>query len=88
MIMLKIVLGALYVEKSESAARILGAIDNSESESDLIPAEPMTRLYGERAEAHVRRVLGDSAFESLFAEGQKLSLDDALDLALTTVEEM
>ena len=39
-------------------------------------------------EAHARKALGDAAFESAFAEGQKISLDDALALALKTVEEM
>ena len=40
------------------------------------------------AEAHARKVLGDAAFEVAFAEGQKMSLDEGLDLALKTVEEM
>ncbi len=41
------------------------------------------------AEAHARKVLGDAAFEVAFAEGQKKSLlDEGLDLALKTVEEM
>jgi hypothetical protein len=33
-------------------------------------------------------MLGDITFELAFMEGQKLSLDEALDLALKTVEEL
>jgi len=36
----------------------------------------------------VRESLDDAAFASAFAEGKKISLDEALDLALKTVEEM
>ena len=87
-LILETILGSLYVEKPESSARILGAIDNSEAETDLLPAEAITRLYCGRTEVHAREMLGDAAFEAAFAEGQKMSLDKALDLALKTVEEM
>ena len=87
-IILKILLGSLYLEKPQSSAQILGTIANSQTESDLVPAEPITRLYCVRAEAHAREVLGDVAFESAFEEGRKKSLDEALDLALRTAEEM
>jgi hypothetical protein len=33
-------------------------------------------------------VLGDAAFNAAFAEGQKMSSDEGLDLALKTIEEM
>jgi len=72
----------------ESSARILGVIDFSQEEIGL-PIDPWTKRYRcDRAEAHARKVLGDAAFESAFAEGQKMSLDEALDLALMAVEEM
>ena len=48
----------------------------------------MTRKYCERAESYIRDVLGDEVFEDAFFEGQKISLDEALDLALKTVEEI
>lgn len=86
-LILEIILGSLYVEKPESSVRILGAIDSSGTASDLVPAEPITRIFCARAEAHARDVLGESAFEALFTEGQKMSLDDGLDLALKIVEE-
>ena len=86
-LILEIILGSLYVEKPESSVRILGTIDDSEKESDLLP-EPITVLYCARAEAHTREVLGDAAFNAAFAEGQKMSSDEGLDLALKTIEEM
>ena len=85
---LVLMLHSIYREKPESTARILGIIDNSRREMDD-PMDPLfKRNYYDRAEAHARTVLGDAAFESAFAEGQKMSLDEALDLALKTVEEM
>lgn len=86
-LILETILGSLYVEKPKSSARILGTIGNSEKESDLLP-EPITRLYCARAEVHTCEVLGDKVFLAAFAEGQQMSLDEALDLALKTVEEM
>jgi len=72
----------------ENSARILGVIDSFQEEIGL-PTDPWAKRYRcDRAEAHARESLGDAAFESAFAEGQKMSLDEALDLALKTVEEM
>ncbi|HSL27623.1 MAG TPA: hypothetical protein VK900_00375, partial [Anaerolineales bacterium] len=85
---LEITLGFLYLEEPEIAVQILGAISASETASDLVPAEPITRIYCDRAGARARAVLGDSAFEALFVEGQRMSLDDGLDMALKTVEAM
>jgi transcriptional regulator with XRE-family HTH domain len=58
------------------------------NKEDYLPLKPSEKRYCDRAETHARKTLGDAAFESVFAAGQKLSLDDALDLALKTVEEM
>ena len=79
-------LGSLYFQGPESSARLLGVISTHEK-LDL-PRTPIEKRYCIRAEAHTRKVLGDAVFESAFAEGQKLSLDDALDLASKMVEEM
>jgi predicted ATPase len=85
---LETLLGSLYVEKPENSARILGVIDHSEKEYDLLPPEPITILYCARAEAHAREVLGDGAFKAAFLEGQRMSLDEGLDLASRMVEEI
>jgi tetratricopeptide (TPR) repeat protein len=86
-LILETILGSLHIKEPEISAQILGAIDDSETESDLLP-EAITILYCARAEAHVREVLGDAAFDAAFAKGQKMSSDEALDLAWKTVEEM
>ena len=81
------ILGSLYVQKPESSAQLLGVIDNYEKE-DYFPFAAKDKRYCIRAEAHACKMLGNTAFESAFAEGQKMSLDEGLDLALKTVEEM
>jgi hypothetical protein len=50
--------------------------------------EPLFKRYCIQAEAQARETLDEAAFESEFVEGQKMSLDEALDFALKTVEEM
>jgi tetratricopeptide (TPR) repeat protein len=85
---LETILGSLYTQKSENATRLLGAI-NRYSESEYgYPIDPLYKRYCDRAEIYARKTLGNTIFESLFAEGQKMSLDKARDLALNTVEEM
>ena len=81
------ILGSLYVQKPESSAQLLGVINNPNREND-IPRNPIEKRYCVRAEAHARQVLGKAAFESGFDRGQKMSLDEGLDLALKTVEQI
>ena len=70
-----------------NSVKIIGAVDNFQRKMGE-PLERDDKHYYDRAKAHVREVLGDEAFESTFAEGQKLSLDEALDLALKSSEEL
>jgi tetratricopeptide (TPR) repeat protein len=86
-LILETLLGSLYLEKPESSARILGAIDDSEKESDLLPV-PITIQYRGRAEVHSRQALGEAAFEAAFVAGKRMSLDEALGFVLETVESM
>ena len=86
-LILETILGSLYIKKPEISAQILGVVDDSETESDLLP-EPITRLYCVRAEAHAREILGDEVFLAVFAKGQKMSPDEGLGLAWKTIEEM
>ncbi len=79
------VLVSIFSQKPEKTARLLGAIDILERE---VPTYPLWKRYYYRAETHVRMTLDNAAFESGFAEGRKMSLDEALSLALKTVEEM
>ena len=84
---LVLMLDSISIQEPESSVRLLGAIDNFQRETER-PIYPLSKRYYNRAEACIRESLGDAAFESAFAEGQKMSLDEALDLALKTVEEM
>lgn len=68
--------------------RILGATHrHSESEYGY-PIDPRYKRYCDSAEIYARKTLGNTVFKSLFTEGQKMSLDEARDLALQTLEEM
>jgi len=84
---LETILSSLYLEQPASSTRLLGIIDYSEREYDLLQG-PIVKRYCGRAEAHSREMLGDAAFAAAFAEGQEMSLDEALDLVLKVVEEM
>jgi tetratricopeptide (TPR) repeat protein len=81
------ILQSIYSQLPENSARLLGVIDNSQRESDL-PINPLHKRYYNHAEEFAHEKLGEVAFEAAFAEGQKMSLDDALDLVLEIVEEM
>jgi predicted ATPase/DNA-binding XRE family transcriptional regulator len=80
-------LGSLHVQKPAASAKLLGVIDSYEREDYFLFAGREKR-YCIPAEAHGREVLGDAIFEFAFTEGQKLSLDEGLDVAFKTVEEM
>jgi predicted ATPase/DNA-binding XRE family transcriptional regulator len=86
-ILLMIIHRSLYSQKPQSAACLMGVVDTYERESEF-PLKPLEKRYWDRAEAHGCRILGDAAFEAAFADGQEMSLDEGLDLALNVVEEM
>jgi predicted ATPase/DNA-binding XRE family transcriptional regulator/tetratricopeptide (TPR) repeat protein len=53
--------------------------------------EPLDRFFlhdSDRVIDQARKVLGNQAFQAAFLEGQKMLLDDALQLAFTTLAEM
>jgi non-specific serine/threonine protein kinase len=80
-------LGWLYPQKPERSANLIGIIANFEQENNF-PVKAYQKRYLDRAETCARKALGDVAFESAFAKGQKMTLDEALNLVLKTVEEM
>ncbi|HSG43172.1 MAG TPA: adenylate/guanylate cyclase domain-containing protein [Anaerolineales bacterium] len=67
-------------------AMILGTQENMQRNNDRAMDWASNQYFYDHAEAHSREVLGDEGFESAFEEGLKLSLDDALDLVLKSVE--
>ena len=49
---------------------------------------PLTKRESDSAIAQARQRLDESAFNAAWAEGKKMTIDEALDLALKTVEEI
>jgi tetratricopeptide (TPR) repeat protein len=67
---------------------LLGTFSNIEINNER-PIRIMHRAFVfDDVVSRARKRFGNEAFESAFAEGQKMSLDEALDFALKTVEEM
>jgi len=82
------VLNSAAIQKHEIFMNLLGAIHEFEKEHERQIRMFHKRFSYKQYEAKARDLFGDAAFESAFAEGQKLSLAEALNLALKTVEEM
>jgi tetratricopeptide (TPR) repeat protein len=74
-------------QKPENSVPILGALDLYYRQMDR-PIGPLQKRYYDRAEAAARAALGDAVFESVSAEGAKLSIDEALELMLQKVEKL
>jgi non-specific serine/threonine protein kinase len=66
---------------------VLGALHHSHIKTE-IPVDPIVKRFYDRAEVYARRALSNTMFESLFVEGEKLSLDQAIDLLLKNIEDM
>jgi len=69
------------------AVRILGAVQ-AYYRNIKDPIHPLRKRDSDSAIAQARQHLDESAFNAAWAEGEKMSLDEALDLALKTLEEM
>jgi len=80
-------LNPFYILKPAKTASILGAVHAS-GNLNVQPPTPLHQRWYEHAEKHAREILGEEAFASAFAEGQKLSLEEALDLVLNSLEDM
>ena len=68
-------------------ASILGAIDQSQRENQR-PINPLRKHYYDQVMTRALNRLGEVRFQSAFAKGQKMSLDQALDLAWKTIDEL
>lgn len=85
---LESVLNSTAIQKHLSSVNLLGTIYGFEKEHERQIRMAHKPFAYKQFEARARELFGDAAFEAAFAEGQKMTLDDALDLALKTVEEM
>jgi non-specific serine/threonine protein kinase len=66
--------------RAESGARLLGAVARAYPEGSAIGAE---QFSFEQALAATQAALGQAPFEAAWADGHRLTLDQAVDLALT-----
>ncbi len=72
----------------QSVVRVLGSIHSYYKNKLNQPIGPFMTRESDSAIAQARQRLDESTFNAAWAEGEKMSIDEALDLALKTVEEM
>jgi predicted ATPase/class 3 adenylate cyclase len=82
---LVMILGSLSLQKPKDCARILGVIDRY-ANNETVPYTPLSKRIRDQAEVKVPELLGEIAFQSAYNDGEGMSLDDALDLAIKAVE--
>ncbi len=70
------------------ALRVLGAIHAYYRNKIKGPINPLRKRDSDSAIAQAHQRLDESAFNAAWAEGEKMSLNEALNLALKTLEEM
>jgi hypothetical protein len=83
--LLMTILGILYFQNPEEAVRLLGAIDSYERNGYFTPLE---KRYYQRSMEYLHGVLPDPKFDFGFAEGKRMSLDEALELATKIIDEI
>lgn len=76
-----------YFQTSLNSVKLLGALRSFHSKSHILKNRWLER-YTISTETQLRAELGRFAFESAFGEGEKFSLDQALDLAQDMIEAM
>ena len=82
-----LLLGAMATRRREanSAARLVGAAEALRARSELMLTGAEAQLY-ETAIEELHRSLSPRTFEAAFAEGQMMSLDDAVEYALSSID--
>ena len=73
---------------SQIAIRLLGAVEAHHRRVSRYPMNPTTRKDFDFTLSQARTHLDESAFESAFKEGGGMSLDDAIALAIKTLDDM
>jgi predicted ATPase/DNA-binding CsgD family transcriptional regulator len=76
---------AAILGQSEEAARLSGAAEGVQTALGGTFLLPATRTEHERSMAAVRRTLGEAAFNAATAEGQAMTLEQALEHAMSVV---
>jgi len=73
------------VKKPQAAAKLLGAADGQRTANNLF-IEPADRLLYDRSVTRIREALTEKVFSSLFSEGSRMKLDEAVALALSELD--
>jgi len=73
------------VKKPQAAAKLLGAADGQRTANNLF-IEPADRLLYDRSVTRIREALTEKIFSSLFSEGSRMKLDEAVALALSELD--
>ena len=81
-----LILNSLCSQNPEVSVRLLGAIDLFQKENQN-PLGPLQVRDCDRAHANARQALSAVVFAKIRNEAQKMTLDDAIDLAMKAVEE-
>jgi len=76
-----------HFRMSEHAVKLLGAVRSLQA-NDYSPKDAFLQRESAYGETQLRALLEESAFEAAFLEGQDMSIQEALDLALRMVEDM
>jgi tetratricopeptide (TPR) repeat protein len=84
---LTMILGSLSLQMLQLTPCFLSVMNHHRG-SDRFSDTPLDKQILLHAGDQARQLLGEAAFESAYAEGAKMSLDDALDLALEAVEKV
>ena len=85
--LLEVIFVSPYFRTSEHGAKLLGGARSLQANYPAVKDAFLQRDFA-LAEAQLRASLGETAFEAAFAEGQKLSLEEALNLAQDMIEAM
>jgi len=84
---LQILADRIARRRPEIGAKVMGAIDSWRKLKNE-PLDLVTKSFHDRAEIYIHKTLGKVHFASAFAEGQKMSMNEALDMVLKAVEGM
>ncbi len=84
-----ILVSGLFIEQAaESATRILAVVHAYHANKANPPMGPHAKHDFENTLSQVHLQLSEAAFEAAWKEGEKMSMNEALDLALKTLEEI
>jgi len=86
-ILVENILSSVFFRSLHNSVLLLSVIDRYNKENERL-TNPLYKRNHRKTEMYAREALGEANFASIFAEGQKISLEEALDLVLKSMEEL